>query len=58
MESGAQIETTLKADKTQVMNLDLESQRRILARLPNTYPILAEEDESSHALIEAGAAIF
>ena len=58
MESGAQIETTLKADKTQVMNLDLESQRRILARLPNTYPILAEEDESSHTLIEAGGSYF
>lgn len=54
LESGEAINVTLKADHTQVLNLDLESQRRILAKLAGTYPILAEEDERSHSLIDAG----
>ena len=52
--SGDAIKATLKPDHTLVLNLDIESQRRILQRLGGSYPILAEEDESSHGLIESG----
>jgi fructose-1,6-bisphosphatase/inositol monophosphatase family enzyme len=52
--SGDAIKATLKPDHTLVLNLDIESQRRILQRLGGSYPILAEEDESSHGLVERG----
>mgnify|MGYP003704990719 CR=1 FL=1 len=58
LESGEQIDVTLKADHTQVLNLDLESQRRILSKLSGSFPILAEEDEGSHSLIDAGGSYF
>jgi len=58
LESGEKIDVALKADHTQVLNLDLESQRRILAKLHGSYPILAEEDEGSHSLIERGGTYF
>ena len=50
--SGAELKVEVKADKTLVMNLDLESQRLILNRLASAgYPIVAEEDSTSHNLI-------
>lgn len=58
LESDEEIDVAIKADYTQVLNLDLESQRRILAKLSGTFPILAEEDEGSHSLINAGGTYF
>lgn len=54
----AALEVKVKADKTLVMNLDIESQRRALSKLGNSLPIVAEEDESSHSLIEGGGSYF
>ena len=56
--SGVALQVNVKADKTMVMNLDLESQRRILAKLPTDTPVVAEEDESSHALITTATSYF
>jgi fructose-1,6-bisphosphatase/inositol monophosphatase family enzyme len=56
--SGARPEVWVKADHTLVMSLDLESQRRILSRLGTAYPVVAEEDESSHGLINGNADFF
>lgn len=56
--SGVKLQVNVKADKTLVMNLDLESQRRILTKLPQTHPIVAEEDERSHTFIEKGGSYF
>jgi fructose-1,6-bisphosphatase/inositol monophosphatase family enzyme len=56
--SGAQLEVNVKADKTMVMNLDLESQRRILAILPKETKVVAEEDERSHGLIYTAESYF
>jgi fructose-1,6-bisphosphatase/inositol monophosphatase family enzyme len=50
--SGAELKVEVKADKTLVMNLDLESQRLILNRISSIgYSIVAEEDPDSHSLI-------
>jgi fructose-1,6-bisphosphatase/inositol monophosphatase family enzyme len=52
--SGAELKVEVKADKTLVMNLDMESQRLILRRLASAgYPIVAEEDPASHQLINS-----
>lgn len=56
--SGVALQVNVKADKTMVMNLDLESQRRILEKLPKDVPIVAEEDESSHSLITKATSYF
>jgi fructose-1,6-bisphosphatase/inositol monophosphatase family enzyme len=56
--SGDKPEVTVKADHTLVMNLDLESQRRILARLGTSMPIVAEEDPSSHEHITSASSYF
>jgi fructose-1,6-bisphosphatase/inositol monophosphatase family enzyme len=56
--SGERPDVQIKADHTMVMNLDLESQRRILAGLGSDFPIVAEEDESSHRLIESSRSYF
>jgi fructose-1,6-bisphosphatase/inositol monophosphatase family enzyme len=56
--SGEKLTVSVKADRTLVMNLDLESQRRILSQLPKEFPIVAEEDESSHNLIADGGSYF
>lgn len=56
--SGERLEVNLKADKTMVMNLDLESQRRILAVLPTEANVVAEEDEGSHGLINTAESYF
>lgn len=56
--SGVALQVTMKADQTMVMNLDLESQRRILAKLPQNTPVVAEEDESSHSLISTATNYF
>jgi fructose-1,6-bisphosphatase/inositol monophosphatase family enzyme len=56
--SGAALEVTVKADHTLVMNLDVESQRRVLSRLPAGHPVVAEEDESSHGLINSAGSYF
>jgi len=56
--SGEKPDVQVKPDKTLVMNLDLESQRRILAILGNTHPVVAEEDPSSHTLIDSSASYF
>lgn len=52
--SGEKVQVQVKADKSLVLNLDLESQRRILNVLGSTFPVLAEEDESSHSLVTSG----
>jgi len=56
--SGAKLDVQVKPDKTLVMNLDLESQRRILATLGTSLPIVAEEDPSSHSLIDSSGSYF
>lgn len=56
--SGEKLDVQVKPDKTLVMNLDLESQRRILAALGSAHPVVAEEDPSSHALIESSQSYF
>jgi fructose-1,6-bisphosphatase/inositol monophosphatase family enzyme len=56
--SGAALEVSVKADHTLVMNLDVESQRRVLSKLPVGYPVVAEEDESSHGLIDSAGSYF
>ncbi len=56
--SGEKLQVTVKADSTLVMNLDLESQRIILKRLTGSYPIVAEEDPTSHGLISAATSYF
>ena len=56
--SGLTLQVNLKADKTMVMNLDLESQRRILAKLPKSAKVVAEEDETSHGLIHTAGSYF
>ncbi len=56
--TGAALEVTVKADSTLVMNLDLESQRRVLSKLPAGEPVVAEEDESSHDLINSAGTYF
>ena len=56
--SGAALEVTVKADHTLVMNLDVESQRRVLSNLPAGHPVVAEEDESSHGLIHSAGSYF
>jgi len=56
--SGRALEVHVKADHSLVLNLDIESQRRILAKLGKTLPIVAEEDESSHNLIESCSSYF
>jgi myo-inositol-1(or 4)-monophosphatase len=48
----------VKADNTLVMNLDLESQRRILPYLQGQYPIVAEEDPASHSFISSADSYF
>lgn len=47
----AELTVNVKADNTLVMNLDIESQRLILAGLGTKHPIVAEEDPASHSLI-------
>lgn len=49
--SGQAPTVEVKADSTLVMNLDLESQRIIMERLSGSYPIVAEEDPTSHSRI-------
>lgn len=56
--NGIALQVNVKSDRTMVMNLDLESQRRILSVLPSSYPIVAEEDESSHGLIHGNGDYF
>jgi 3'(2'), 5'-bisphosphate nucleotidase len=56
--TGAALEVRVKADSTLVMNLDLESQRRVLSKLPAGQPVVAEEDESSHGLINSAGSYF
>jgi len=56
--SGAALEVTVKADHTLVMNVDVESQRRVLSNLPPGHPVVAEEDESSHGLIHSAGSYF
>lgn len=56
--SGLKLQINLKADKTMVMNLDLESQKRILATLPKEAKVVAEEDESSHGAIHTAGSYF
>jgi fructose-1,6-bisphosphatase/inositol monophosphatase family enzyme len=56
--SGDKLEVNVKADHSLVLNLDIESQRRILSRLGTSFPIVAEEDEASHKLIESCSSYF
>lgn len=56
VESAAQqrkLDVRVKEDATLVLNLDIESQAIILERLAGSLPIVAEEDETSHSLIES-----
>jgi len=56
--SGVALQVNVKADHTLVMNLDLESQRRVLLKLPKGHKVVAEEDESSHGLIHSAESYF
>ena len=56
--TGVALQVNVKADHTLVMNLDLESQRRVLSRLPEGHKVVAEEDESSHGLIHSAESYF
>lgn len=56
--AGRELHVTVKADNTIVMNLDIQSQQRILEALPTGVPIVAEEDEGSHNLIHNGGTYF
>ena len=56
--AGTELKVTVKADNTIVMNLDIESQRRVIDALPRGVPIVAEEDERSHSLIRDGGTYF
>jgi fructose-1,6-bisphosphatase/inositol monophosphatase family enzyme len=56
--SGATLDINYKADQTMVMNLDLESQRRILEGLGGVHPVVAEEDPTSHSLIQTSSRYF
>jgi fructose-1,6-bisphosphatase/inositol monophosphatase family enzyme len=56
--SGATLDINYKADQTMVMNLDLESQRRILEGLGGQHPVVAEEDPASHSLIRTSNSYF
>lgn len=47
------VDVRVKADSTLVLNLDIECQAIILERLSGSLPIVAEEDEASHSLIES-----
>ena len=53
------LQVEVKADNTLVMNLDFESQRLILGHLSSAgYPIIAEEDPTSHRLIDSEESYF
>ena len=56
--SGFALEVSVKSDHTLVMNVDVESQRRVLSNLPAGHPVVAEEDESSHGIIDSAASYF
>lgn len=56
--SGRKPQVWTKPDKTLVMNIDLECQSRILAVLGKDHPIVAEEDENSHSLINTESSYF
>jgi fructose-1,6-bisphosphatase/inositol monophosphatase family enzyme len=56
--SGQRPDVQIKADQTMVMNLDIESQSRILSVLGKELPIVAEEDEASHTLIDGNGSYF
>ena len=47
------IDVSVKADKSLVLNLDLESQEIIRGVLGTTLPVVAEEDPASHSLIDS-----
>ena len=47
-----------KADGSIVLNLDLECQQAILAALGTDRPVVAEEDETSHGLLETDEEFF
>lgn len=51
-ESSLPMHVTVKADNTLVLNLDIESHKILLASLVGTLPIVSEEDESTHGLID------
>jgi fructose-1,6-bisphosphatase/inositol monophosphatase family enzyme len=56
--SRAKLDVRLKADQTMVLNLDVESQRIILAALGSSYPVVAEEDPSSHDKISSESSYY
>jgi fructose-1,6-bisphosphatase/inositol monophosphatase family enzyme len=56
--SKADLKIEVKADQSLVMNLDLESQKLILATLGDSFPIVAEETPDSHALISTESSFF
>ena len=51
--SKQRLEVNVKEDATLVLNLDIESQAIILEKLGGVLPVVAEEDPSSHRLIES-----
>ncbi len=51
-ESEAPMYVSVKPDNTLVLNLDIESHKILLASLFGTLPIVSEEDESTHGLID------
>lgn len=56
--SGKRPQVEVKADKTLVMNLDVESQQIMLKHLSGSFPIVAEEDPSSHGEITSAKSYF
>jgi fructose-1,6-bisphosphatase/inositol monophosphatase family enzyme len=56
--SNATLDVKVKSDFSIVLNLDLEAQKLILGHLGNELPIVAEEDEESHGLINKEADYF
>lgn len=52
LSSSQPVRVWRKADQSLLMNVDLESQERLLKSLEGVAPIVSEEDPSTHSLIE------
>jgi fructose-1,6-bisphosphatase/inositol monophosphatase family enzyme len=56
--TGAAVHVKMKGDNTLVMNLDLELQSIMMPILVPHLPVVAEEDESTHPLIDRHSSYF
>lgn len=57
-EAQSPLQVTVKADNTLVLNLDMESHKIMLTQLAGKVPIVSEEDESTHGLIDTAEEYF